>query len=769
MQSSLPNPDRASTFELYRATDRESAEIRAQLLQQSIALTPALMVANALCVVMIIASLGAAGGLALWLWAATLLAVCLKGLHNWRLSRRRRIITVSTRAFSRATLHATAMGLAWAFVPLWWFPSASGAQQVLIASLVTGMLSAGAFALANMPMASIAFACTIALGSLGALWLTAQPLFIPVAVLLLCYTVIVMLGAMAAARQSTSLLRARGAQAKQARLLSLLLRDFEANASDALWETGTNGVLKQASPRLAEVFGAQAEQLMSTPFVDWLHHRVQEAEPVLATFGAGQPFRDLRVQIGEGDSARWCALSAKPKRLDEDAEEGWRGVVTDITQAMRSEIRLRRLAHEDSLTGLANRLTVCEAVRVALGAPDHGMLMSIDLDHFKAVNDTLGHSAGDEVLRIVAERLRRTVRPLDLVARLGGDEFAVLLAAIDTEDAQSMASRIIETLSAPMRVGERQVQVGASVGLARLHADVLSVEELMVNADLALYDAKRDGRGRCATYTPQLGENSRRNHRLEHDLLSGLHQGQFELHFQPKMALAKWQPEGVEALLRWHHPVLGSIPPTEFIAAAERCGAINELGAWALRQACLTARNFPGLTMAVNVSPLQLMHRRFVDEVRDVLHQTGLAAQRLELEITESVLLGDAGAALEQLHRLRALGVRIALDDFGTGYSSLAYLRRFPFDVMKIDRAFVREVTQSEDARAIINMIIKLARQLGMSTVAEGVESTQQLEVLRAAGCQDAQGYLIARPLPLSELAAWMATRLPAQQPLAVK
>jgi diguanylate cyclase (GGDEF)-like protein/PAS domain S-box-containing protein len=755
-----PTPPQ-SAFELYSANDRESGEVRAQLLQQTLRLTPALMGANVVCGSIIAATFGAAAGWTLWLWSGTLLIVSALGIFGWYRSRGRQVQRVSPRAFKRATRHAAVLGALWGLLPTWSFVAATGPQQVLVSCLLTGMIGAGAFSLAVMPMASIAFVSTITVGALVALWLTGQAVHIPVALLLLCYSAVVIFGALSAARQSANLLRARLTQARQARVQSLLLRDFEAQASEALWETGDDGRLLQVSPRLAEVLGPSAEQLLSVPLESWLERHAQLPDAVLAALRSGQAFHDLRVQLGQGEQAHWCALSATPKALDDDGELGWRGVLADVTDTVRAETLLRRQAYEDDLTGLANRLKMCEAVSQALQTSAPGVLMSIDLDHFKAVNDTLGHSAGDEVLRIVAQRMRRAVRPLDLVARLGGDEFAVLLPAISVADVQAMATRIIEVVSTPMRVGARQVHVGASVGLAALHDDVTSVEALMVNADLALYDAKRAGRGRVASYTTQLGESSRRGHVLEQAIREGLQAGQFELHFQPKMGLSPWQLVGVEALMRWQHPTLGAVPPTEFIPAAERCGLMHQLGDWALRQACLAALQLPGVAVAVNVSALQLMEKHFVERVAEVLAQTGLAAQRLEIEITESVLIDDAQAALDRLHQLRRLGLRVALDDFGTGYSSLAYLRRFPLDVMKIDRSFVHELTQDSDARAIVNMIVQLANQLGMKSVAEGVETPEQLALLNASGCDEAQGFLIARPMSMAALKTWVASGQP--------
>ena len=743
------------TFELYHAADRESGEIRARHLQQVLRLTPLMMAANVICGPLVVWLLRGHHGALFSGWLLASGALVVTASAGWWRARRRVHAVASRRAFRRATLHAAALGLIWGLLPAGWFADLAAAPQLAVACLVTGMLGAGAFALAVLPAASLAYAGLLTAFSLVALLRAGEPTFGAVAVLISCYGSVVVMAAMSVARRATALLRAQYEQARQNQLVSLLLRDFEDNAHDVLWETDREGLLLHASERLMALLDEPVPTSRGVPFFHWLDRHGASGAAVVAALRGGRPFRDLRLRIDSAAATRWCAVSAKPHLLADGQVAGWRGVISDVTEQVNVAVQLHELAHHDSLTGLVNRVTLHEAAQQALDAADGGALPSIDLDHFKAVNDTLGHSCGDAVLCVVASRLRAIVRPQDLVARLGGDEFALLLAGpVGGREAQALAQRVALALREPIEVRGRQLRVGASVGIAHLHTEVSGVEELLVNADLALYDAKASGRGRYASYSAQLGERSRRSGLMEQALCQGADAGQFQLHFQPKVSLHNWRISGVQALLRWHHPDLGPVSPAEFIQAAERCGQIHELGDWALRQACAAALQLPGLTVAVNVSPLQLQERHFVERVQAALAHSGLESGRLELEVTESVLLDDAEGAIEQLHRLRRLGPRIALDDFGTGYSSLAYLRRFPFDELKIDRTFVRELTSRSDARAIVHMIVRLATELGMGTVAEGVETTQQLEIISTSGCRAIQGYLASRPLPLHELVA---------------
>jgi diguanylate cyclase (GGDEF)-like protein len=751
------------TFELYAEGDVESARIRAEHLTQLVRLTPVLMGANLIAGGLVWLAVGRSGGIWLFAWLCLLSLVAALGIANWWTRRKRPAGQTSSKAYRRGTWHAALLGLCWGLAAAWWFAPAAPAERVLIATLVTGMLGAGAFALAMLPWASLTYVWLIVAGALLALWRAGDPILAAVAVLLLSYASVVSIAAMALARQSTALLRARFTQARQQQVVSLLLRDFEENASDALWETDAAGHLVHRSARLASLLGTPEDRLGELKLPQWFAARSQHAGPLLAAWAMGRPFRDVKLQLGRGEQARWWALSAKPISAAEGAAAGsggWRGVIADITEAQRFENQLRIQAEQDALTGLANRRSVMNAAQAAMSLGRSGWLLSIDLDHFKGVNDSSGHSTGDEVLRVVAGRLLALVAEGDIVGRLGGDEFAMLrLGESPVRAPQAMATLIIDKLSEPIVLGAKRLHVGASVGLARLDASVANVEDLMVNADLALYDAKRSGRGRSVTYASSLGAASRRMNTVEQALREGLERGQFELHFQPKVDSHTLTPLGVEALMRWEHPLLGSISPGEFIPAAERCGLIHELGALALQQACVAARGLHGLSVAVNVSPLQLMEPGFVDGVARILAHAGMAPSLLHLEVTESLMLEDAQAALRRLHALRDLGVQVALDDFGTGFSSLAYLRAFPFHTLKIDRSFVRSLTEHADARAIVNTIVQMAGVLGMRTVAEGVETERELAIIRQISCDEVQGYLVARPMPLPKLKDWLAGR----------
>ncbi|MCE4556704.1 putative bifunctional diguanylate cyclase/phosphodiesterase [Roseateles cellulosilyticus] len=749
------------TFELYVDGKAESARIRAEHLAQLTRLTPLLMAANLISGGLVRLAVGDAGGVLLAGWLVVLGAVAALGLLGWWKRRRHVAPQVSSRGYRRGTWHAAVLGLCWGGAAALWFAPAGPAERVLIATLVTGMLGAGAFALAMLPWASIVYTWLIVAGALVALWRAGDVIFLAVAVLLLSYATVVSFAAMALARQSTALLRARFTQAHQQQVVSLLLRDFEENASDALWETDAEGHLVHRSPRLASLFGVPQERLGEVQLPQWFATRALASGPVVAAWAVSRPFRDLKLQLGRGDHARWWAISAKPITEPDGVHVGcWRGVIADITEAQRFENQLRLQAEQDALTGLANRRALMNAAQAAMALGRAGWLLSIDLDHFKVVNDSSGHSAGDEVLRVVAGRLLALVEEGDLVGRLGGDEFAMLrLGEAPVRAPQAMAALIIDKLSQPIHVGAKRLHVGASVGLARLDASVANVEDLMVNADLALYDAKRSGRGRSVVYASSLGAASRRMHTIEQALREGLAHGQFELHFQPKVDARSLRALGVEALMRWEHPVLGSISPGEFIPAAERCGLIRELGALALEHACLAARELPRLSVAVNVSPLQLMEPGFVKSVERMLVSTGVGPSLLHLEVTESLMMEDAQAAFKRLHALRELGVHVALDDFGTGFSSLAYLRAFPFHTLKIDRSFVRSLTEHSDARAIVNTIVQMAGVLGMRTVAEGVETERELAIIRSIRCHEVQGYLVARPMSLPKLKDWLAGR----------
>jgi diguanylate cyclase (GGDEF)-like protein len=432
---------------------------------------------------------------------------------------------------------------------------------------------------------------------------------------------------------------------------------------------------------------------------------------------------------------------------------GWVALHEDVTEERAQDVRIERLAREDALTGLANRHAFTEELTRALahlGAGGGLAIHWLDLDRFKEVNDTLGHPVGDALLGQVAERLSQSVRTGDFVARLGGDEFAVIQARVAMPaEAEPLAQRIVRTLSAPFDINGHRIHIGASVGIVLSPAHGRAADELLRNADIALYQAKAAGRGRCQLFTAELEQAVVTRRQLEVELEQAIRDGAFHLAYQPILDLRTGQTAVCEALLRWTHSERGNIPPSQFIALAEEISLIKPLGTLALRRACADAAAWAGnVKVAVNVSAVQLRDGDFVCGVKQALADAGLAPDRLELEITETALLSDDVVTLDSLHALRALGISIALDDFGTGYSSLGYLRRFPFDKIKIDQTFIRDLPARTEAVAIVRAITDLAKTLGMTTVAEGVETEDHLQRVMEAGCDLAQGYLLGRPGP---------------------
>lgn len=419
----------------------------------------------------------------------------------------------------------------------------------------------------------------------------------------------------------------------------------------------------------------------------------------------------------------------------------------------------------DALTGVANRVVLKERIVQMLAEPEQdrqAALFLLDLDRFKTVNDTLGHAIGDKLLCRVVERLRSTVRKDDLVARLGGDEFAILQrSSRQPEAAKALAQRLVDLVGRTYLVDDHILNIGVSIGIALPPADGTEPDRLLKSADLALYRAKEEGRGRFRFFEQEMDARAQARRALELDLRRAFALRQFEVFYQAQMSLQDRRIVGFEALARWRHPQRGMVSPADFIPVAEEIGLISQIGEWVLLTACREAARWPGShRIAVNLSPIQFSNPGLVETVSAALATSGLAPERLELEITESVLLDNTAATLAILHRLRTLGVRIAMDDFGTGYSSLGYLRSFPFDKVKIDQSFIRDMPTDGDSAAIVKAIIGLGVSLGISTTAEGVETEEQLNRLRAEGCTDIQGYLLSKPVPAAEVAA-VLNRIP--------
>jgi diguanylate cyclase (GGDEF)-like protein len=490
------------------------------------------------------------------------------------------------------------------------------------------------------------------------------------------------------------------------------------------------------------------------------NHPASSAEEITQSFLSRFVLRQPETFHNALSNGRTIAVSYEPM-----SDGGWVTTHEDITERQAAEARIAYLARHDPLTDLPNRTVFREALEAALVRTRRGgqvAVLCLDLDRFKAVNDTLGHAIGDRLLQEAGARLKAVVRETDLVARLGGDEFAIVeVGSPQPTSATLLADRVVTALSRPFRIDEHEISVGCSIGVSIGPSDGAVAEQLLRNADLALYRAKAEGRGQHRFFASEMDERMQARRRLELDLRSALAAGELELAYQPLVCAATGEISGFEALLRWQHPTRGLVMPDEFIPLAEEIGLIVPIGDWVLREACATACGWPGSPrIAVNLSPVQFRAGNLANSVLMALSASGLAADRLELEITEGVLLADTKETMEVLHRLRSLGVRIAMDDFGTGYSSLSYLRAFPFDKIKIDRSFVNDILCDQEAMAIVRAVTQLGRSLGMSTTAEGIETEEQLDQLRADGCTEVQGFLLGRPGSAESARALLAQQI---------
>lgn len=469
----------------------------------------------------------------------------------------------------------------------------------------------------------------------------------------------------------------------------------------------------------------------------------------------------LQQGIATGDSfnhtvrlADGRAFSVVSKPI---AGGGWLATHEDVTERQRSEGRIAHMARHDALTDLPNRVLLRERLEHELKRVKRGECLAVlclDLDQFKGINDALGHPIGDELLKLVADRLRGCTREPDTVARLGGDEFAIIMTQMqEPTDAASLSKRIRESIIKPYQIEGHQIVTDISIGISVAPFDAQDADPLLRNADMALYGAKADGRGTYRFFEPEMNTRMKARRELEMDLRKALVGKEFELHYQPLVDLKTNDVNAFEALLRWNHPKRGLISPADFIPVAEETGLIVPLGEWVLKAACYEAVDWPDhIKVAVNLSPAQLNNRNLLNVVIGALAESGMPARKLQLEITETVLLQNTFATLATLHELRKLGVQIALDDFGTGYSSLSYLRSFPFDKIKIDRSFIQDLSNGAEPIAIVQAVANLAKCLNMTSTAEGVETQQQMDMLQSMGCTEMQGYLFSRARPASEI-----------------
>ena len=541
-----------------------------------------------------------------------------------------------------------------------------------------------------------------------------------------------------------------------------LIEEFESSEKGWFWETGRDGSLTYISDSVARALGREASDLLEHPFTDLVSTETADgsatSERTLGFYLLSHvAFQDLIVRAKTKNEI-WWSISGRPVHDEVGRFFGYRGFASDLTKVRQSEVELDRLARQDSLTGLANREALRRALDDALvGAARRKHRCSVflmDLDRFKAVNDTLGHPAGDTLLRLVSLRLRDVIGDRGQVGRLGGDEFEVVLPATSAQDELSaLAQGIIDSLSRPYTINGTAVSIGASVGIVTSDYDDRTSDDLMRDADLALYAAKAAGKGCFRFFVAEMNEAARERQRIESDLRVALEKGQLRVVFQPSVDASSEDVTGFEALIRWDHPERGPVSPAVFIPLAEEIGLIGEIGEWVLRTACAEAVKWPEqVSIAVNLSPIQFKVPSLPSTVRAILNESGLAAERLELEITEGVFLSNDAHVHEMIHNLKKIGVKLALDDFGTGYSSLSYLLRVPFDKIKIDQSFVRGASDAGSRNAaLIRAMVALASDLQMQTTAEGVETQEELLLIRSLGCSLIQGYYFGKPMPADE------------------
>jgi diguanylate cyclase (GGDEF)-like protein/PAS domain S-box-containing protein len=561
------------------------------------------------------------------------------------------------------------------------------------------------------------------------------------------------------ARSDRSALASERERRRDQQRAEQLLNEFEESGQGWFFETDRRGTLVYVSPTVGKVLERPVRELIGQPFAALVQPDAEEGERTLAFHvTARSAFNDLALRAAIPGEERWWSISGRPLYDEFGNFLGFRGSGHDLTEKRRSQQHASRLAHYDSLTGLANRLQMAQTLERLLAAPNPAQrscaIFLLDLDRFKQVNDTMGHPAGDALLTQVAERLKHTVGELGRVGRLGGDEFEVVLPGQHKrDDLAALAGQIIRNLSLPYQLEGHRVVIGASIGIALSPDDGVTSDALIRNADLALYAAKDGGRGRHHFYAADLHSDAEERRQLEADLRDAVSNGGLELAYQPVVQTTTERITGFEALLRWNHPVHGPMSPAKFIPIAEDVGLIAQIGEWALRTACADLANWPeSVRVAVNVSPLQFSNPGLPAVVTQALASAQVSPDRLELEITESVFLNEDAGVEKMFSALKRIGVRLVLDDFGTGYSSLGYLKRAPFNKIKIDQSFVRGATQAGSPNgAIISSIVSLAEALGMETTAEGVETFDELDLVRHLGCSHVQGFIYDKPLGFAE------------------
>jgi len=743
-------PDGESLAFASGKAESENSPLRdAQLLARA-DLAPFFAAANIVAAVMIVTGLSTEVPI-VWLggWAA---AVALVNLLAMQMARMQAITHVgrSGRRLPDWILVGDIVlrALLWLSLPVYLFPTLSPGSQLIAASVTAGVGIASLGLVVVLPCVVAWMACFT--GGLCAALLIGRNSIPFENMLSILFTLgVAIFGVLAVARWAFTQLKTNADIGSQSESSALLLQEYEQRGVGWLWQVDSENRVTYISSRMIALLGRPASQLLGHSLPSLLGGSAELGTKLLDK----QPFANLEMELETPRGPRWISIAGDPIIDTAGRFEGFRGVGSDVTEIRQTQERLTHLANMDVLSGLPNRGRVRqllgEALREAAAGNGTCAILFLDLDGFKPVNDTFGHPKGDAVLRAVAKRLVREVAAFGHVGRMGGDEFAVVIPdAQSRKKVEQLAQRIIDSIKEPYDIDGTTISIGVSIGCAFGPIDGATVDDLILKADLALYEAKGAGRGIARYFSNELQSEKEDRVRLEQDLRSALGAKQFHLVFQPLVAAKTQKLVGFEALIRWNHPKRGLVPPIAFIPVAEEIGLMPEIGAWVIEEACRAAASWPdSVSVSLNVSPKQIVLPNLPNLVSEALGRHRVQGNRIELEVTEGIFLGDNGPTLDVLKRLRALGVGIALDDFGTGYSSIGYLNKAIFHKLKIDGSFVREAGTRSENIAIIQSIVQLAKSFRMSVTAEGVETAEDFERMRDLGCDTIQGYLFGRPL----------------------
>lgn len=717
------------------------------------------IIATVVCGLLVVQQgLGDINPVLLGLWFVGLLGTYIYTGFLFRKQSSWRRKTISRRDMWLNHFSSLAGGSLWAAIFLMFAFSSTPATMIPIWSILICLMVGAAMLFSAIPLSSILFISVASVSSVFGWYYVGS---VQIATASAAIGTLLIAACLMSGRSFIDRRIAEASLNEKSEVVSLLLKEFEDTGADWLWQTDTSRRMSHVSPRFAHALGMKSDEIEGKPFLQLMAGQAWETgkfPTALHTLAEKLKHRDsfsnMLVPVQIAGETRWWELSASPKLDDSGIFHGFRGVGSDVTEQRESADKISHMARFDTLTGLPNRLQLNETLGKAMETADKwnrrcGFMM-IDLDRFKSVNDTLGHPVGDRLLARVSERLRSIMTSNELCGRLGGDEFAIVIKdAGDPEYMEALANKIIETLSRPYEVDQHTLYIGASIGTAIGPRDGRTVEMLMRSADLALYRSKDEGGGAHNQYEPTLHVHAEERRVMEIALRKALDNKEFSLNYQPVVCADSGGVVGFEALLRWHSADFGFVSPAKFIPLAEDARLIVPIGEWVMRTACIEAMNWPTtVKVAVNASADQLTDPGFLPMVLSALQESGLPAQRLEIEVTESIFLREGTGAIEVLDQIIALGINLSLDDFGTGYSSLGYLRKTRFTTIKVDRSFVQGAAKKvPESLAIIRAVVAMADSLGMSTTAEGAETEAEVKMIQQLGCRKIQGYYFGRPM----------------------